>query len=123
MVDAFKQNPPAGAFVTLPRETLEKAKNALAQKKPMQWEPIELEKLVEELQAVLENQQFPLAEIWWDSSHNCDWQLKMLAEPSCRQGVRIPLYAGDYEPAPVMFISPDGSFTVGYDEDKGTAKP
>ena len=54
----------------------------------------------------------PMAEIWWDDSKNCDWQLKMLVEPSVARGVRIPLYAGDYETMSVMYINQDGSFTV-----------
>lgn len=54
----------------------------------------------------------PMAEIWWDDSKDCDWQLKMLVEPAVARGVRIPLYAGDYEAMPVMHINQDGSFTV-----------
>ena len=47
----------------------------------------------------------PYAEIWWDSSNDCDWQLKMLVEPSCMPGERIPLFAGEYATAPVMYVS------------------
>jgi hypothetical protein len=54
----------------------------------------------------------PMAEIWWDDSKDCDWQLKMLVEPAVARGVRIPLYAGDYEAMPVMYVNQDGSFTV-----------
>lgn len=54
----------------------------------------------------------PMAEIWWDSHNDCAWQLKMLCEPACPEGERIPLYAGDYTTGPIMYINSDGSFTV-----------
>lgn len=33
----------------------------------------------------------PIAEIWWDSTNDCAWQLKMLCEPAVAHGTRIPL--------------------------------
>lgn len=33
----------------------------------------------------------PIAEIWWDNSNDCNWQLKMLCEPCVSKGTRIPL--------------------------------
>lgn len=33
----------------------------------------------------------PVAEIWWDSTNECAWQLKMLCEPAVQPGIRIPL--------------------------------
>lgn len=33
----------------------------------------------------------PVAEIWWDETHESEWQLKMLCEPAVGLGVKIPL--------------------------------
>lgn len=69
------------------------------------------------IQEAMDHPSSPMAEIYWDQSHNLDWQLKMLVEPSVMQGTRIPLYAGNYESAPVMYIDSLGSFTISYGDD------
>lgn len=65
------------------------------------------------IQEALDYTQSPMAEIHWDQTNHYNWQLKMLVEPSVMQGVRIPLYAGSYQSAPVMYIDSLGAFTIG----------
>ncbi len=75
----------------------------------------QVDEAIKDLRQALEVEQQldkPMAEIWWDDSKDIDWQLKMLVEPAVARSVRIPLYAGDYEAMPVMYVDQDGSFTV-----------